>query len=167
MAKIEDQYKSLSASLQSKFGDLILSLDAVNEKFGKLVSQQEKMNEIFQKNSTDMVDLKNQLQDKEQLKNSKFSDRIDLCEEKYVESEKQFILHCDIIFRQNDKFETIYRENKAHSLIVKNIAETEKTFREDIDEPFSILKIDLTTEKDCDKIYRIGRPQNRRNAYDR
>ena len=173
MAKIEEQYKSLSSSIESKFGDLNASLDAVNEKFGRLITQQEKLTEIFEKNSTELNDLKNELQNKEQRittleeQMKEMSSRIDQCEEKFGESERQFLLHSEMLCQQNDKFEKIEHNSKAHSLIIKNIPETEKTPSEDIDELFNILKIDLTTEKDCDKIYRIGKPQNRRNAYAR
>ena len=39
--------------------------------------------------------------------------------------------------------------------------------KEDINSSFGILKIDLTAEKDCDKVYRIGKPQNQGNVYAR
>ena len=65
MAKIEEQYQSISRSIESKFGDLNKSLDSVNEKFGKLVEQQGKISEIFTKNSTDIQDLRKSIDEKD------------------------------------------------------------------------------------------------------
>ena len=89
MAKIEEQYQSLSRSIESKFGDLNKSMDSVNEKFGKLVEQQGKMTEIFTKNSTDIDQLRKSLDEKEtkiasleeQMKD--MNTRLNSCEEKY------------------------------------------------------------------------------------
>ena len=173
MAKIEEQYQSINRSLESKFGDLNKSLDSVNEKFGKLVEQQAKISEIFTKNSTDIQDLRQELDEKEQkitnleeqMKN--MSARLDQCEEKYGETERQFLLHTEMLCQQNEKFDQIDHDAKSHSLIIKNIPETGKSPKEDIDIMFGILKIDITADKDCDKVYRIGKPQNQRNAYAR
>ena len=173
MAKIEEQYQSINRSLESKFGDLNKSLDKVNEKFGKLVEQQAKISEIFTKNSTDNQDLRQELDEKEQkitnleeqMKN--MSARLDQCEEKYGETERQFLLHTEMLCQQNEKFEQIDHDAKSHSLIIKNIPETGKSPKEDIDILFGILKIDITADKDCDKVYRIDKPQNQRNAYAR
>ena len=95
------------------------------------------------------------------------SSRLDQCEEKYGETERQFLLHTEMLCQQNDKYETLDRDAKPHSLIVKNIPETGKTLKENIDILCGILKINLTTKRDCDKVLRIGKPQNQRNAYPR
>ena len=93
--------------------------------------------------------------------------RLDQCEEKYGETERQFLLHSEMLCQQNEKFEQIDHDAKSHSLIIKNIPETDKSPKEDVNALFGILKIELTAEKDCDKVYRIGKPQNQRNDYAR
>ena len=85
------------------------------------------------------------------------SSRLDLCEEKYGETERQFLLHSEMPSQQNDKFEQLDHDAKSHTLIVENITETGKLPKEDIDILFGILKIEQTAEKDCDKVYRIGK----------
>ena len=64
-------------------------------------------------------------------------------------------------------FVKLDHDSKAHALIVKNIPETDKGPRDDIDNLFTTLKIDLTCDKDCDKVFRIGRPSKQKNSYPR
>ena len=125
MAKIEEQYQNLSRSIESKFGDLNKSIDSVNEKFGKLVEQQGKISKIFNKNSTAIDNLKQKLDEKDaKIANLEeqmisMSSRLDLCEEKYGETETQFLLHSEMLCQQNDKFEQLAHDAKSHTLIVK------------------------------------------------
>ena len=72
------------------------------------------------------------------------SSRLDQCEEKYGETERQFLLHTEMLCQQNDKFEKLDHDAKPYSLFVKNIPEKGKTWKEDIEILCGILKINLT-----------------------
>ena len=75
------------------------------------------------------------------------TERVNQQEEKYGDTEKQFLLQTEMISHHNDQFEKLDHEAKSHSIIVKNIPESDKSAREDIDALFGVLKLQLTCEK--------------------
>ena len=172
MASIDD-CKKLSDTIESKFGELNLSLTKVSVKFDDLTKQYEKVIEIFNKNTSEISQLKQSVDDKDkriselEMQMDSVKERVQQCEEKYGDRQKQFALHTEMLMHHNDQFDKLDHESKAHPLIIKNLTETDKSPREDIDDLFTALKIDLKSEKDCDKIFRIGKPQKQNNNYPR
>ena len=173
MAKIEESCKKLSDKIDSKFSELNVSLSSVSEKIDKFQKQQNEISATFLQQSIEIKKLKTELDQKEkritdletQMQN--LQERVTQQEVKYGDTEKQFVLHSEMITHQNDQFEKLDHDAKSHRLIIKNIPESNKSPREDIDELFGALKIQLTCEKDCDRVYRMGRMDKQRNAYPR
>ena len=155
MAKIEESCKKLSDKIDSKFSELNVSLSSVSEKIDKFQKQQNEISATFLQQSIEIKKLETEPDQKEkripdletQMQN--LQERVTQQEEKYGDTEKQFVLHSEMITHQNDQFEKLDHDAKSHRLIIKNIPESNKSPREDIDELFGALKIQLTCEKDC------------------
>ena len=62
-----------------------------------------------------------------------------------------------MLIQQNEKFDFIDNSSKSHALIVKNLPESQNTAKQDIDALFGLLQINLTCDRSCDKVYRIGK----------
>ena len=173
MAKIDESCKSLSDKIDTKFSELDVSLTSVSKKIDIFQKKQEEISTIFLQQTTEIKNLKSDLDQKEkrivgleaQMKD--LSERVNQQEEKYGDTEKQFLLHTEMISHHNDQFEKLDHEAKSHKIILKNIPESDKSPREDIDALFGVLKLQLTCEKDCDKVYRIGKLDKQRNQYPR
>ena len=173
MAKIDESCKKLSEKIDRKFSELNLSLSTVSEKIDSFQKKQEEISATFLQQTAEIKKLRSDLDQKEkrindpETKMQELHERANQHDEKYGDTTKQFLLHSEMISQHNDQFEKLDHEAKAHKIVVKNIQESDKSPRDDIDALFGVLKLPLSCEKDCDRVYRIGRLDKQRNAYPR
>ena len=172
--RVDEQCQKLEASMQTKFGNLNSKLDILDTKFDLFKNTCDKSLEICKQNEHEIQALQVKIEEKdqriasleEQVKD--MDDRLTNAEERFGDVHKQLLLQSEMLIQQNQKFDEIDNQSKTHALIVKNVPETQNTPRQDIDMLFGLLQVNLSCDRSCDKVYRIGRPKrNQTNSQPR
>ena len=165
--KLEETITSNFENLTEKFDKLDQNLSKFNNKIAETIATLNQKDEKIQKLQNELTEKTTNIETLEE-KVDDLTIRLTECEGRFGDVQKQLLLQTEMLIEQNEKFDTIDNNSKSHALIVKNLPESQNTAKQDIDALFGMLQINLTCERSCDKVYRLGRPsQNQTNPLPR